>query len=128
KKIEKMNGAQYLSNLIPNYLFEHRELSSLLEKLQAVDPCSSRHAQTDDMLLKLINAEDPLIVFSQHIKEEYLTAVKPKILKSTISRTELAKFFIRLNYFSNYSTSDYLSDTDFDEYVTWLFEYNNHDR
>lgn len=126
KKLEKMTGAQYLSNLIPNYLFEHRELSSLLDKLEAVDPCSSRHAHTDEMLLKLINTEDPLAMFSQHIKEDYLVTIRPKLL--TISRTDLAKFFIRLNYFSNYATSNYLADKDFDEYVMRLFEYNNYDR
>lgn len=128
KKLEKMTIAQYLSNLIPNYLFEHRELSSLLDKLEAVDPCSTRHAQIDEILLKLINAEDPFAVFSQHIKDDYLVTIRPKLLRSNISRTDLAKLFIRLNYFSNYATSNYLADNDFDEYVTRLFEYNNYNR
>jgi DNA phosphorothioation-dependent restriction protein DptF len=33
---------------------------------------------------------------------------------------------MRLNYFSNYFEKDYLKDADFDEYLVWLYHYNNH--
>lgn len=128
KKLEKMSGAEYLSNLIPNYLFEHKELSSLFEKIESIDPCSYRHAQTDEILLTLINAEESLDIFSEYIDDSYLATIKPKLLKTSTSKIQLAKFFIRLNYFSNYYTEDYLADKDFDEYISWLFQYNNHNR
>jgi DNA phosphorothioation-dependent restriction protein DptF len=128
KKLEKMTGAEYLSYLIPNYLFEHKELSSLFEKIETIDPCSYRHAKTDEILLTLINAEETLDIFSEFIDESYLVTIKPKLLKTSTSKIQLAKFFIRLNYFSNYNAMDYLADTDFDEYVTWLFQYNNNNR
>ncbi|MDI5897661.1 DNA phosphorothioation-dependent restriction protein DptF [Flavobacterium yafengii] len=126
KKIEKMSGADYISNLIPNYLFEHTELSSLFDKIESIDPCSYRDANTDEVLLTLINTENPIDVFSKYIDSSYLETIKPKLLKSTISKNHLSKFFIRLNYFSNYSKKDHLADTDFDEYLEWLFHYNNH--
>nr|WP_315254519.1 DNA phosphorothioation-dependent restriction protein DptF [uncultured Flavobacterium sp.] len=124
--IEKMHGSEYISNLIPNYLFEHPELSSLFEKIESLDPCINRDATTDDVLLTLINAENTFDIFSKHIEESYLEKIESKLKKTTISKSDLSRFFMRLNYFSNYLKNDYLKDTDFDEYLVWLFHYNNH--
>ncbi|MFE3849300.1 DNA phosphorothioation-dependent restriction protein DptF [Flavobacterium sp. LB3P45] len=126
KIIEKMNSSEYISNLIPNYLFEHPELSSLFEKIESLDPCISRNATTDDILLTLINAENVFDIFSKHIEKSYLEKIESKLNKTTISKSDLSRFFMRLNYFSNYLKNDYLKDTDFDEYLVWLFHYNNY--
>lgn len=126
KTIERMNGSEYISNLIPNYLFEHPELSSLFEKIESLDPCINRDFATDDILLTLINTENTFDVFSKHIKKNYLEKIEPKLNKATISKSHLSRFFMRLNYFSNYFGKDYLNDTDYDEYLVWLFHYNNH--
>lgn len=126
KTIEKMNGSEYISNLIPNYLFEHPELSSLFEKIESLDPCINRDSNTDDILLTLVNAENVFDVFSKHIGKEYLEKIELKQNKSIISKSDLSRFFMRLNYFSNYFEKDYLKDSDFDEYLVWLYHYNNH--
>ncbi|KFF17239.1 DNA phosphorothioation-dependent restriction protein DptF [Flavobacterium hydatis] len=126
KAIERMGGPQYISNLIPNYLFEHPELSSLFEKIESLDPCIYRDAATDDVLLTLINAENTLDIFSKHIDKKYLEKIEPKLVKATISKPELSRFFMRLNYFSNYFEKKYLKDADYNEYLIWLFHYNNH--
>lgn len=128
KTIEKMHGAKYISNLIPNYLFEHPELSSLFEKIESLDPCTSRAAITDDILLTLINAENPLDIFSEYITENYIKKIEYKVNSSVISKSDLSRFFMRLNYFSNYFENDYLKDIDFDEYLVWLYHYNNHNK
>lgn len=124
--IEKMNGSEYISNLIPNYLFEHPELSSLFEKIESLDPCINRDTNTDDILLTLVNAENVFDIFSKHIGKEYLEKIELKQNKSIISKSDLSRFFMRLNYFSNYFEKDYLKDADFDEYLVWLYHYNNH--
>lgn len=126
KTIEKMNGSEYISNLIPNYLFEHPELSSLFEKIESLDPCMNRDTNTDDILLTLVNAENVFDIFSKHIGKEYLEKIELKQNKSIISKSDLSRFFMRLNYFSNYFEKDYLKDPDFDEYLVWLYHYNNH--
>lgn len=124
--IEKMNGSKYISNLIPNYLFEHPELSSLFEKIESLDPCMNRDATTDDILLTLVNAENVFDVFSKHIGKSYMDKIELKQNKSIIPKSDLSRFFMRLNYFSNYFNNDYLKDSDFDEYLVWLHHYNNH--
>jgi DNA phosphorothioation-dependent restriction protein DptF len=123
--IEKMNGSKYISNLIPNYLFEHPELSSLFEKIESLDPCMNRDATTDDILLTLVNAENVFDVFFTHIEKSYLDKIELKQNKSIIPKSDLSRFFMRLNYFSNYFNNDYLKDSDFDEYLVWLYHYNN---
>jgi DNA phosphorothioation-dependent restriction protein DptF len=117
--IEKMNGSKYISNLIPNYLFEHPELSSLFEKIESLDPCMNRDATTDDILLTLVNAENVFDVFSKHIGKSYMDKIELKQNKSIIPKSDLSRFF---NYFNNH----YLKDADFDEYLVWLYHYNNH--
>lgn len=126
RTIEKMNGSEYISNLIPNYLFEHPELSSLFEKIESLDPCMNRDSNTDDILLTLVNTENVFDVFSKHIGKEYLEKIELKQNKSIISKSDLSRFFMRLNYFSNYFEKDYLKESDFDEYLVWLYHYNNH--
>jgi DNA phosphorothioation-dependent restriction protein DptF len=128
KIIEKMNGAEYISNLIPNYLFEHPELSSLFEKIESLDPCNNRNSHIDDILLTLINAEETITIFSKHIEKSYLDKIESKINKSNIHKAELSRLFIRLNYFSNYFEEKYLNDADYDEYLIWLFHYNNNNK
>jgi DNA phosphorothioation-dependent restriction protein DptF len=124
--IERMNGSKYISNLIPNYLFEHPELSSLFEKIESLDPCMNRDAATDDILLTLVNAENVFDVFSKHIGKSYIDKIELKQNKSIIPKSDLSRFFMRLNYFNNYFNNDYLKDSDFDEYLVWLYHYNNH--
>ncbi len=126
KVIEKMNGAEYISNLIPNYLFEHPELSSLFEKIESLDPCTNRNPNTDDILLTLINAEHATAIFSKYIDNSYLEKIESRIDKLNNHKSHLSKLFIRLNYFSNYFNQEYLTDVDYDEYLVWLFHYNNH--
>lgn len=125
KVIDKMNGVDFFSNLIPNYLFEHPELSSLFEKIESLDPCTNRNSETDDILLTLINAEQIFTIFSKYINNSYLDKIESKIVQSSNHKTELSKLFVRLNYFSNYLEQKHLSDVDFDEYLVWLYHYNN---
>lgn len=124
--IGKMSIEYFFSSIIPSYLFEHGELSSLMEKFVYLDPCSQRTAELDDVLLKLINSENPLDIFKENIKLEYFKNFKVKIDKK-VSRRELSRLFMRLNYFSNYGTSNHLQDIDFNDYMLWLFYFNNNE-
>lgn len=126
KTVEKMNVADYLANLIPNYLFEHPELSSLFEKIENLDPKNLRDASTDDVLLTLINAERPLEIFSKYVDQKYLSEIEKKLAQTKVGSADLSGLFMRLNYFSNYYKNEYLRDPDFEQYLIWLFYYHNH--
>lgn len=123
-----MSEKQFISNILPSYLFEHGELSGLFEKMSYLDPCSQRNANLDDILLKLINSNDPYEIFTEHIKDDFLFPLKSKLNFEKLTVDDLSKFFIRLNYFSNYQNTVYLQDEDFNQYITWLFHFNNNNQ
>jgi DNA phosphorothioation-dependent restriction protein DptF len=125
KKIESMNDIEFVSNIIPNYLFEHSELSSLFEKISALDPCNYRDSEIDDILLKLINSESPIEIFEKNISRTALKSIDEKIKSKKVQKEYLSILFIRLHYFSNYDESIKNGDSDYIEYMELLFHYNN---
>ena len=63
-QVEKSKDADYLSYLIPNYLFEHPELSGIFDNITKLDPCVHRYAGLDSNLINLINSETPTKLFN----------------------------------------------------------------
>jgi len=127
EKLDQIESKGYLALLIPNYLFEHAELSKLFEKISELDPCKLRREEIDSVLLKLANTEQPIDLYTKHIESRYiesLTGLESLLVK--VSREELSKLFMRLNFFSNYKKSSYLQDKVYEEYLEWLFHYNNY--
>lgn len=125
KKIESMSDLDFISNIIPNYLFEHIELSSLFEKISALDPCNYRDSKIDDILLKLINSESPIEIFENNTSVIALNSIDEKIKSKKLQKESLSKLFIRLYFFSNYKESIKINDSDYLEYMRLLFHYNN---
>ena len=125
KKIESMNDIEFVSNIIPNYLFNHPELSSLFEKISALDPCIYRASNIDDILLKLINSESPFEIFETNISGSALKSIEERIKSKKVLKEYLSTLFIRLHYFSNYAETIKNSDSDYIEYMEILFHYNN---
>lgn len=125
QRISNFNSTEFLANLLPNYIFEHPELSSLFEKIERLDPCLTRDAATDEVLLSLINASNPVPLFKEYIDSTYINAIQSRLASTPIVKNSLARFYIRLNYFSNYYKSNNLKEVDYEEYLVWLYHYNN---
>ena len=45
KQLSKLKTSELLNAVIPNYLFEHPELSVVFEKMSKLDPCSLRYSE-----------------------------------------------------------------------------------
>ena len=138
-QIKKCSEPDFLSFLIPNYIFEHPELSGLFEKISKLDPCVYRYSKLDTYLIKLINSEKPSTVYSEFIGENVVTTIQSKIdslqeiIKISKKDTEdvvkakkgLTKLFIRLNFFSKRKEAGHLSDPYFEKYMSTLYHFNN---
>lgn len=124
QRISNFNSSEFLANLLPNYIFEHPELSSLFEKIELLDPCLTRDAATDEVLLSLINASNPVPLFKEHIDSTYIDTIQSRLASTPIVKNTLARFYIRLNYFSNYYKFNNLKEVDYEEYLVWLYHYN----
>lgn len=124
KVLKKLNEKTYVENIIPNYLFEHPELSKLFEKIGNEDPCNYRTEDSDDNIIRIVNANE----IESHVREQLPTKILhnnfPSFLQAVKNYKELlSKTFLRLVYFSDGKQSD-LSDPYFKTYVKLLYHYN----
>lgn len=124
-QIKNSKDADYLSCLIPNYLFEHSELSGIFEKISRLDPCVHRYAGLDSNLINLINSEMPTKLFNSHIGEGIVSGIEDKVDGVKLKNEELTKLFIRLNFFGKRKEIAHLSDPYFEKYMQTLYYFNN---
>lgn len=127
-QIKRLKESEYLSCLIPNYLFEHSELSGLFEKISRLDPCVYRYSGLDSNLINLINSEKPSSVFSEEISKEVISGLEEKIDCGNLKNEGLTKLFIRLNYFGKHKEVNKLSDPYFVKYMSTLHHFNNNQK
>lgn len=130
-QIKKINEADYISYLIPNYIFEHPELSKLFLTIEKLDPCKYRYEGLDASLIKLINAEKPSTVYKEFIGDKIIKGLENKINngvgddKKRLKPEILTKLFIRLNFFGKRKSIAHLSDPFFKEFIHDLYYFNN---
>jgi len=123
--INKLKESDYLSSIIPNYLFEHPELSSLFNAISKLDPCRHRYEGLDSTLILLINSNNPKEVFSKNINKKTLEVLSNKISKDNLTREEITKLFIRLKYFQRSEENLKLSNTYYYQFMSLLYDFNN---
>ncbi|WP_405266413.1 DNA phosphorothioation-dependent restriction protein DptF [Cellulophaga sp. Ld12] len=123
--INKFKESDYLSSIIPNYLFEHPELSSLFNAISKLDPCRHRYEGLDSTLILLINSDDPKVVFSKNINKKPLEVLSNRISKDNLTREEITKLFIRLKYFQRSEEKLKLSNTYYNQFMSLLYDFNN---
>jgi len=124
-QVKKYSEAVFLSCLIPNYIFEHPELSGLFEKISKLDPCIYRYNGLDTSLINLINSEKPSSLYSEFINENVIKGIEEKLDCSTLKNEELTKLFMRLNFFGKRKEIAHLSDPYFEKYMRTLHQFNN---
>lgn len=124
-QLEKFSEADYLSFLIPNYIFEHTELSGLFEKISKLDPCIYRYNGLDSSLINLINSEKPSVLYSEFINKKIIEGIEERLDSGKLKNEELTKLFMRLNFFGKRKEVTHLSDPYFEKYMSTLHHFNN---
>ena len=133
EQLSKLKTSELLNSMIPNYLFEHPELSVVFEKMSKLDPCRLRYSELDLELIRLINSDNPKKIFSDFIGTESLEIITDRLsnlmnekLGSKAKNDALTKSFIRLNFFMNRIDVMAKSDPYYLEYTITLHNFNNH--
>lgn len=131
-QLSKIKISELLNAVIPNYLFEHPELSVVFEKMSKLDPCSLRYSELDLELIRLINSDNPKKIFSEFIGTESLEIITDQLsglmtekLGSKTKNDALTKSFIRMNFFTNRNDVMAKSDPYYLEYMITLHHFNN---
>ncbi len=117
----------YLKNILPNYLFEHPELSKVLARIANEDPGNFRSESSDDDIIRIINAEDLSSFIPSRIEKRFLHDNLVDVFCRVKSKKELIiKSFLRLTYFSE-EGAHIKFDKSYYDFVRFLYYYNCHD-
>lgn len=128
--ISKMNYEDYIRSLLPNVIFEHRELSYIFDSLSTLDPLNIRNKQVDNFIIDFNNNYDFIKYFDNNL--EYSSSFLGKVASLNLSeridgdklRYLLLKLFIRSFYLCGTSNLFELRDRDYDNYIQALFYWN----
>lgn len=123
-RLNSLDNTSYVINILPNYLFEHPELSNLFEKISFEDPCNFRTEQSDENIIRVVNLNKIEDFINKQLPSKVLIKNLASHLNMVISdKNIVSKTFLRLLYFSDGNLSE-LSDPYFNKYLSFLYHYN----
>ena len=67
EQINSYSDDSFLSSLIPNYIFEHPELSPIFSKLQEIDPATKRSELIDNATIALMVSDKKDYIFKKYV-------------------------------------------------------------
>lgn len=127
--ISNLNNNDYINSLMPNIIFEHKQLSFIFESLSQLDPLNIRNEDIDNFILEFNNSSNILSYFDTHIDypENYLLKVCNVDFKETQDnkiKIILLKLFIRSYYICAKSNLFNLEDSIYNEFVKGIYNWN----
>ncbi|MDD3049184.1 MAG: DNA phosphorothioation-dependent restriction protein DptF [Bacilli bacterium] len=132
-KISKLNLQEYIKSLMPNIIFDHKELSFIFEALNSIDPLNIRNERVDDFIIDFNNATNLMDYFKEYI--DYPKGYMDKLSEIDFSETEdkkirfeLLKLFIRSYYICGKEDLFSLRDEVYDDYMNAVFYWNRGDK
>lgn len=131
--IFNLNDLEYIKSLMPNIIFDHKELSFIFEALNALDPLNVRNPKIDDFIIEFNNSSNIITYFKEYI--DYPKGYIDKInnidfeeIGHRETRYELLKLFIRSYYVCGKGNIFDLKDSVYENYMEWLYLWNRGDK
>lgn len=133
KDIRKIHNLDYSRCLMPNIIFNHKELSFIFEALNSLDPLNVRNQNVDDLIIKFNNSTDILSYFEEYVNfpSGYIEKFKNIDFgktEDTRIRYELLKLFIRGYHVCGKENIFSLKDPVFESYIQNLYFWNRGDK
>lgn len=133
KEIYKLNKLDYIKSLMPNIIFNHKELSFIFEALNSLDPLNIRNQKVDDFIIEFNNSNNVVGHFEKFI--DYPKGYIDKVSKVNFQeidndnmRHELLKLFIRSYYICGKGDIFSLNDSIYENYMESLYFWNKGDK
>ena len=133
KKVENYSHQDFLKAIIPNYLFDHPELSIIFQYLDKCDPAEKRSEKLDDVIIQLMISDKPIRVFQEFVPMDdvgaaYQEAVDDMFGKLLSPREELSiQTFIRSVFFLQPKDNLALGIGNYHNYMSLLYYYYSGD-
>ena len=139
KHLDKMNCNDFINSIFVSNLFEHKELSQILQSVNKIDPINSTSESLDNVIIKLNITQDMTGVFSKYLDidgnnylyslmsknediENEINKLKTKSDKLKL-KNKLINMFIRLHIFMSKEIID-LEDKNYLNYMENLYYWN----
>lgn len=127
--ISKLSNTRYIKALMPNLIFDHKELSFIFDALNSLDPLNVRNEKVDNFIIDFNNSTNVLEYFKDYIDypNGYLEKVESVDFEETQDRNlryDLLKLFIRSYYLCGKGDIFSLKDKIYDEYMEGLYYWN----
>lgn len=131
--ILKISTIKYIRSLMPNIMFNHKELSFIFEALNSLDPLDVRNEEVDGFIIKFNNSTEILDYFKRYIdfSGRYINIINDINLQETDGeeiRYELLKLFIRSYYMSGKDNLFSLKDRVYQSYMENIYFWNKGDK
>lgn len=131
--IYKLNNLDYIKSLMPNIIFNHKELSFIFEALNSLDPLNVRNKKVDDFIIEFNNSASILSYFKEYIDypKGYIDKINEINFEETEDRNiryELLKLFIRSYYVCGKRDIFSLKDPIYENYMMSLYLWNKGDK
>lgn len=131
--IGKLNNQDYINSLMPNVIFDHKELSFIFAALNNLDPLNIRNEQVDNFIIDFNNTNEVIQYFNEYLDypDDYIAKVENVNFAESQDKKlkpELLKLFIRSYGLCAKKELFSLRDDVYDEYMNALFYWNKGDK
>ena len=124
-RINRMQLNQYISALLPNVIFEHKELSAIFEAMHQLDPVNLRNSSIDDFIIQFNNEDDYLSYLDEYVEYENTYILENA---GNAEKSSILKFVIRACYLAITKEQLLLEDKIYDDYIRNLYYFNKGDK
>jgi len=124
--LRKFKGKKYdyTSKLIPNYLFEHNELSSIFNYINKLDPALLRSEKMDEIIVKLYITDNKRSIFNDNIIMNNSSLSAENFNLEQPQSEKLIRSFIRFNFFLPVNHSCIPEDSTYISYMKYVYYWN----
>ncbi len=128
-EISNLNNLKYIKSLMPNIIFDHKEMSFIFEALSGLDPLNIRNDKVDEFIIDFNNSTDIINYFDKYINESsnWIDRFRDSSIQEKNEdniRREMIKLFIRTYYLLGKNEIFDLRDEVYKSYIEYLYFWN----
>ncbi len=128
-EISNLNNLKYIKSLMPNIIFDHKEMSFIFEALSGLDPLNIRNDKVDEFIIDFNNSTDIINYFDKYINESsnWIDRFRDSNIQEKNEdniRREMIKLFIRTYYLLGKNEIFDLRDEVYESYIEYLYFWN----
>lgn len=131
--IYRLKDEEYINSLMPNIIFDHKELSFIFNSLNTLDPLNVRNEKVDDFIIKFNNSTYVEAFFKENLDypKGYIEKINEKCKEKGLDKKlkhNLLKLFIRSYYLCGKGDLFNLKDDVYEEFIKYVYYWNKGDK